>query len=75
MKMNKIFQSLSFKLTAVFLVTAIAYLYLLTVGVRSLVLNDEVRETLGYYQTSYLENFLKDLDYPPTKDRAEETSY
>ena len=72
MKMNKIFQSLSFKLTAVFLVTAIAYLYLLTVGVRSLVLNDEVRETLGYYQTSYLENFLKDLDYPPTKDRAEE---
>ena len=74
MKINKIFQSLSLKLITVFLITAIAYLYLLTVGVRSLVLNDEVRETLGYYQTSYLENFLEDLRYPPTQERAEEVA-
>ncbi len=74
MKINKIFQSLSLKLTLVFLVTAIAYFYLLTVGVRSLILNDEVRETLGYYQTSYLENFLEDLRYPPTQERAEEVA-
>ena len=57
MKMKNIFQSLSLKLTAIFLITALAYLYLLTVGVRSLILNDEVRETLGYYQASYLEMF------------------
>ena len=74
MKINKIFQSLSLKLISVFLITAIAYLYLLTVGVRSLILNDEVRETLGYYQTSYLENFLEDLRYPPTQERAEEVA-
>ena len=74
MKINKIFQSLSLKLITVFLITAIAYLYLLTVGVRSLILNDEVRETLGYYQTSYLENFLEDLRYPPTQERAEEVA-
>jgi len=72
LKINKIFQSLSLKLITVFLITAIAYLYLLTVGFRSLILNDEVRETLGYYQTSYLENILEDLRYPPTQERAEE---
>ena len=74
MKIDKIFQSLSLKLITVFLITAIAYLYLLTVGVRSLILNDEVRETLGYYQTSYLENFLEDLRYPPTQERSEEVA-
>jgi signal transduction histidine kinase len=72
MKMKNIFQSLSLKLTVIFLLTALAYLYLLTVGVRSLILNDEVRETLSYYQTSYLENVLEDLQYPPSKEKAEE---
>ena len=56
MKMNNIFQSLSLKLTAVFMLTAFAYLFLLTIGVRQIILNDEVRETLDYYQSSYLEN-------------------
>ena len=72
MKKKNIFQSLSLKLTAIFLITALAYLSLLTVGVRSLILNDEVRETLGYYQVSYLENVLEDLQYPPSKERAEQ---
>jgi len=52
--------------------TAFAYLYLLTIGVRQIILNDEVRETLSYYQNSYLEHVLEDLQYPPTQERAEE---
>jgi len=72
MKKKNIFQSLSLKLTAIFLVTALAYLYLLTIGVRQIILNDEVRETLSYYQNSYLEHVLEDLHYPPTQERAEQ---
>ena len=70
--MRNIFQSLSLKLTAVFMLTAFAYLFLLTIGVRQIILNDEVRETLSYYQNSYLENVLEDLQYPPTQARAEQ---
>ena len=70
--MNNIFQSLSLKLTAVFMLTAFAYLFLLTIGVRQIILNDEVRETLDYYQSSYLENVFEDLQYPPTQARAEQ---
>jgi len=70
--MRNIFQSLSLKLTAVFMLTAFAYLFLLTIGVRQIILNDEVRETLSYYQSSYLENVLEDLQYPPTQERAEQ---
>ena len=70
--MNNIFQSLSLKLTAVFMLTAFAYLFLLTIGVRQIILDDEVRETLDYYQSSYLENVFEDLQYPPTQARAEQ---
>ena len=72
MKMRNIFQSLSLKLTVVFMLTAFAYLFLLTIGVRQIILDDEVRETLDYYQSSYLENVLEDLQYPPTQARAEQ---
>jgi signal transduction histidine kinase len=72
MKMRNIFQSLSLKLTAVFMLTAFAYLFLLTIGVRQIILDDEVRETLDYYQSSYLENVFEDLQYPPTQARAEQ---
>ena len=50
--------SLSVKLLGVFLVTGMAFFYLLDAGVRSLILNEEVRDTLDYYQTSYLGNLL-----------------
>ena len=70
--MRNIFQSLSLKLTAVFMLTAFAYLFLLTIGVRQIILDDEVRETLDYYQSSYLENVFEDLQYPPTQARAEQ---
>ena len=70
--MRNIFRSLSLKLTVVFMFTAFAYLYLLTIGVRQIVLNNEVRETLSYYQSSYLEHVLEDLQYPPTQARAEQ---
>jgi signal transduction histidine kinase len=72
MKMRNIFQSLSLKLTAVFMLTAFAYLFLLTIGFRQIILDDEVRETLDYYQSSYLENVFEDLQYPPTQARAEQ---
>ena len=70
--MRNIFQSLSLKLTAVFMLTAFAYLFLLTIGVRQIILNDEVRETLSFYRSSYLESVLEDLQYPPTQARAEQ---
>lgn len=70
--MRNIFQSLSLKLTAVFMLTAFAYLFLLTIGFRQIILDDEVRETLDYYQSSYLENVFEDLQYPPTQARAEQ---
>ena len=54
------------------MLTAFAYLFLLTIGVRQIILNDEVRETLSYYQSSYLENVFEDLQYPPTQARAEQ---
>ena len=54
------------------MLTAFAYLFLLTIGVRQIILNDEVRETLDYYQSSYLENVFEDLQYPPTQARAEQ---
>ena len=52
--MKKPFQSLSVKVTLVFFVTAVTYLYGLTVGIRYLIDADELRETIGYYQTSLL---------------------
>jgi len=69
--MNKFFESLTLKLTAVFFVTAIAYVYLLTIGIQRLVFNEEVRETLGYYQSGYFEYMLEDLGYPPDLVKAE----
>ena len=54
------------------MLTAFAYLYLLTIGVRQIILNDEVRETLSFYRSSYLESVLEDLQYPPTQARAEQ---
>ena len=62
--------SLSIKLFGVFLVTGIAFFYLLDFGVRSLILNEEVRDTLDYYQTSYLGNLMEDLGYPPNEKTA-----
>ena len=66
--------SLSVKLLGVFLVTGMAFFYLLDAGVRSLILNEEVRDTLDYYQTSYLGNLLEDLGYPPTSESASKIS-
>ena len=66
------FQSLSVKLTLVFFVTAVVYLYGLSVGIRYLIDEDELRETIGYYQTSYYDYMLADLQYPPNIDKAEE---
>ncbi len=54
------------------MLTAFAYLFLLTIGFRQIILDDEVRETLDYYQSSYLENIFEDLQYPPTQARAEQ---
>lgn len=54
------------------MLTAFAYLFLLTIGFRQIILDDEVRETLDYYQSSYLENVFEDLQYPPTQARAEQ---
>jgi len=70
--MKKLFQSLSVKLTLVFFVTAIVYLYGLTAAMRYLVDEDELRETIGYYQTSYYDYMLADIQYPPNIGRAEE---
>ena len=69
--MKKLFQSLSVKLTLVFFITAIVYLYGLTAAMRYLVDEDELRETIGYYQTSYYDYMLEDIQYPPNIDRAE----
>ena len=70
--MKRPFQSLSVKLTLVFFVTALVYLYGLSVGIRYLVDEDELREIIGYYQTSYYDYMLADLQYPPSIDKAEE---
>ena len=70
--MKKPFQSLSVKLTLVFFVTAVVYLYGLTVGIRYLIDADELRETIGYYQTSYYDYMLADIQYPPNIGKAEE---
>ena len=70
--MKKPFQSLSVKVTLVFFVTAVAYLYGLTVGIRYLIDTDELRETIGYYQTSYYDYMLADIQYPPNTGKAEE---
>ncbi len=70
--MKKPFQSLSVKVTLVFFVTAVAYLYGLTVGIRYLIDADELRETIGYYQTSYYDYMLADIQYPPNIGKAEE---
>ena len=70
--MKKPFQSLSVKLTLVFFVTAVAYLYGLTVGIRYLIDTDELRKTIGYYQTSYYDYMLEDIQYPPNTGKAEE---
>ena len=70
--MKKPFQSLSVKVTLVFFVTAVAYLYGLTVGIRYLIDADELRETIGYYQTSYYDYMLADIQYPPNTGKAEE---
>jgi len=70
--MKKPFQSLSVKVTLVFFVTAVAYLYGLTVGIRYLIDTDELRETIGYYQTSYYDYMLADIQYPPNIGKAEE---
>ena len=69
--MKKLFQSLSVKVTLVFFVTAIVYLYGLTAAMRYLVDEDELRETIGYYQTSYYDYMLEDIQYPPNIGRAE----
>ena len=66
------FHSLSVKLTLVFFVTAVVYLYGLSVGIRYLIDEDELREIIGYYQTSYYDYMLADLQYPPNIDKAEE---
>ena len=70
--MKKPFQSLSVKLTLVFFVTAVVYLYGLSVGIRYLIDEDELREIIGYYQTSYYDYMLADLQYPPNIEKAEE---
>ena len=46
--------SLSIKLFGVFLVTGIAFFYLLDFGVRSLILNEEVRDTLDSVSYTHL---------------------
>ena len=69
--MKKLFQSLSVKLTLVFFVTAVVYLYGLSVGIRYLIDEDELRKIIGYYQTSYYDYMLEDLQYPPNIGRAE----
>ena len=73
-KMLQRINSLSIKLFGVFLVTGLIYFYLLDLGVRSLILNEEVRDTLDYYQTSYLGNLMEDLGYPPNAEIADEVS-
>ena len=70
--MKKLFQSLSVKVTLVFFVTAVVYLYGLSVGIRYLIDEDELRKIIGYYQTSYYDYMLEDLQYPPNQDKAEE---
>ncbi len=57
--MSRFLESLTLKLTFVFFITAIAYVYLLTIGIQRLVFNEEVRETLGYYQSGYFESMLE----------------
>ena len=69
--MKRPFQSLSVKLTLVFFVTAVVYLYGLSVGIRYLIDEDELREIIGYYQTSYYDYMLADLQYPPNIGKAE----
>jgi len=69
--MKKPFQSLSVKLTLVFFITALVYLYGLSVGIRYLIDEDELREIIGYYQSSYYDYMLEDLEYPPNIDKAE----
>ena len=59
--MKKPFQSLSVKLTIVFFVTALVYLYGLSVGIRYLIDEDELREIIGYYQSSYYDYMLEHL--------------
>ena len=70
--MKKLFQSLSVKVTLVFFVTTVVYLYGLSVGIRYLIDEDELRKIIGYYQTSYYDYMLEDLQYPPNIDKAEE---
>ena len=70
--MKKLFQSLSVKVTLVFFVTTVVYLYGLSVGIRYLIDEDELRKIIGYYQTSYYDYMLEDLQYPPNQDKAEE---
>ena len=70
--MKKLFQSLSVKVTLGFFVTAVVYLYGLSVGIRYLIDEDELRKIIGYYQTSYYDYMLEDLQYPPNIDKAEE---
>ena len=70
--MKKPFQSLSVKLTIVFFVTALVYLYGLSVGIRYLIDEDELREIIGYYQSSYYDYMLEDLEYPPNIGKAED---
>ena len=69
--MKRPFQSLSVKLTLVFFVTALVYIYGLSVGIRYLIDEDELREIIGYYQTSYYDYMLADLQYPPNIGKAE----
>ena len=69
--MKRPFQSLSVKLTLVFFITALIYIYGLSVGIRYLIDEDELREIIGYYQTSYYDYMLADLQYPPNIGKAE----
>ena len=67
---EKLTRSLSFRLLAIFLVLAIAFVYFATVGIRWVYSEDDLRELISGHLSLHVDYVRRDIGDPPRIDRA-----
>ena len=68
--LNRLRRSLSFRLLAIFLVLAIAFVYFATIGIRWVFQEDDLRELISGHLSLHVNYVRSDIGSPPRIERA-----
>ena len=67
---ERLTRSLSFRLLAIFLVLAIAFVYFATIGIRWVYSEDDLRELISGHLSLHINYVRRDIGDPPQIERA-----